>query len=242
MYLTYIYNSGFVLEGKDETLIFDFYRDSKGDVSPDYIHNKALRNKGSIYVFCSHSHPDHFNKGILKWKELRPDIIYIFSKEILDSHKAKPEDAVFLDKLDTYQDDRLGAKAYGSTDIGGSFLIKWESKIIFHAGDLNNWHWNEESTAEEIKKAESDYHRELNLLAEDVRHINLAMFPLDPRLGKDYMSGAEDFVKTVKVDIFSPMHFRKHFDDIPPFVPYARKYGCECVCWKYEGETKNIDI
>lgn len=240
--LTYIYNSGFVLESKNETLIFDFYRDSQGGESADYVHNRALRNNGCIYVFCTHSHYDHFNKEILKWKKLRPDIIYIFSKEILDNHKAKPEDAIYLDKFETYQDQNLRVKAYGSTDIGGSFLIKWHDKTIFHAGDLNNWHWNEESTADEVKKAESMYHRELNLLAKDVKHINLAMFPLDPRLGKDYMLGAKEFVKTIKVDVISPMHFREHTEDIPPFALFAQEYGCECICWKHEGETIKIDL
>ena len=42
--------------------------------------------------------PDHFNREILTWKEARPDIRYIFSKDILKSHRAKPEDATYIKK------------------------------------------------------------------------------------------------------------------------------------------------
>ena len=48
----------------------------------------------------------------------------------------------------------LRIQAFGSTDVGISFLIHLQGKSIFHAGDLNNWHWSEESTEQEIRKAE----------------------------------------------------------------------------------------
>jgi len=42
--------------------------------------------------------------------------------------------------------DDVGIHMYGSTDEGGSFYIKTntaniDSDSIFHAGDLNWWHW-----------------------------------------------------------------------------------------------------
>lgn len=83
----------------------------------------------------------------MKWIEQRNDITYIFSKEILDSGKAKEDDAVFLDKLESYQDDNLIVKAYGSTDIGGSFYIETNGKAIFHAAATSTmlrdsvWDW-----------------------------------------------------------------------------------------------------
>lgn len=236
MELTYLYNSGFVLENEGQTLIFDYYHDSP----QKYVHKKALKNEGVVYVFCSHSHADHYNKEILTWKQQRSGIIYIFAKEILDSGLTEADDAVYLDKLETYQDNKMKVTAYGSTDIGGSFLIELNGKSIFHAGDLNNWHWKEESTEEEVKEAENYYHKELKLLANDVKHIDLAMFPVDSRLGKDYMRGAEEFVKSIKVDWFAPMHFREHYKEAAAFGSFARQYGTKCIGWTHEGEKVEI--
>lgn len=237
MKLTYIYNSCFVIEEAGLTLIFDYYRDSSGKAKDGVLHNDLLKNEGRKYIFCSHSHPDHFNREILTWKQDYQDMTYIFSKELLDSGKAKPEDAIYLDKLQTYNDDMLEIKAYGSTDVGGSFIIRRGDRIIFHAGDLNNWHWNEESTKKEVLEAEAYFQRELELLSGEIKHINLAMFPVDPRLGKEYMLGAEQLVSAIKVDYFSPMHFGKHYDKIAAFASFAAQHQCKCICWEKRGET-----
>ena len=50
-------------------------------------------------------HPDHFNKEVLQWREQRPDIIYIFSKDILRHRRAQKEDAVWLKKGEEYKDE-----------------------------------------------------------------------------------------------------------------------------------------
>jgi len=233
MKLTYIYHSGYAIEGEGFTIIIDYYKDSDNNV----VHNELLKKEGKLYVLCTHSHHDHFNKEVLKWKMEHPNVIYIFSKDILSYRKAKARDAIYLDKGNSYQDETLYIKAYGSTDLGVSFLIKTSDKTIFHAGDLNNWHWNEESTEDEICEAEDFYQRELNLLVADVKHLDLAMFPIDPRLGKDYMKGAEQFVNVIKTDIIAPMHFDEAYDKAVAFAPYASAKGCKCICWQHTGES-----
>lgn len=240
MKLTYIYHSGYAIEGDGFTIIIDYYKDSADTSCEGIVHKELLKKEGVLYVLCTHSHHDHFNPEILKWKVDRPDIIYIFSKEILTSGKAKADDAIFLDKLEPYKDHTVTIKAFGSTDLGGSFLMYIATEIIFHAGDLNNWHWNEESTKEEILEAETFYSSELSLLAKEVKHINLAMFPVDPRLGRDYMKGAEQFVDIIKTDIFVPMHFGEAYDKAANFARYAATRRCRCICWKHRGESINF--
>ena len=238
MKLTYIYHSGYVIEGDNYAIIIDYYKDSGG--VNGIVHEEILRKKGRLYVLCTHSHHDHFNPEILGWKLVNPDIRYIFSKDILDNKQAGAKDAYYLDKLDGYEDDILTIKAYGSTDLGVSFLIKVGGKVIFHAGDLNNWHWNEESTPEEILEAETYYLSELNLLAKDVDYIDLAMFPVDPRLGKDYMKGAEQFIDKIKTGIFVPMHFGEAYDKAAAFERYANAADIKFVGWKQKGESINF--
>ncbi|MDU1889351.1 MAG: MBL fold metallo-hydrolase [Dysgonomonas sp.] len=236
MKLTYIFHSGFAIEYKGITIIIDYYKDSSDDKNKGIVYSHLLKNPGKLYVLSSHSHSDHFNKEILQWKNEKDDITYIFSKDILDNKKAKASDATYLEKLDTYKDDNLFIQAFGSTDIGISFLIKLDGHTIFHAGDLNNWHWNEESTPEEITEAETYFANELNTLAQHIQHINLAMFPVDWRLGKDYMKGAEQFISTIKVDTFAPMHFVTDYKSANAFASTAEKYECKFIEIKEKGQ------
>lgn len=237
MKLTYIYHSGFAIEGDGFTIIIDYYKDSADKESEGIVHKELLKKEGKLYVLCSHSHYDHFNPDILKWRMIHPDVIYIFSKDILTYRKAKDRQAIYLKKMDSYQDDTLKVRAFGSTDLGISFLIEAKGKTIFHAGDLNNWHWNEESTEEEVHEAEFSYNDELRLLADSVKHVDLAMFPIDPRLGKDYMKGAEQFVSAIKTDMLAPMHFDEAYDEAAAFKPFAKSRECVSVCWRQKGES-----
>lgn len=236
MKLTYIYHSGYAIEASNFTVIIDYYKDAPSNGESNSI-DKLLDKKDKLYVLSTHSHADHFNPEILKWKEKKKDIIYIFSKDILDNNLAKPDDAIYLDKLEVYKDNNIHIEAFGSTDLGVSYLMKLEDKTMFHAGDLNNWHWNEESTVQEIKEAEDYYERELSLIAASVKHINLAMFPIDPRLGKDYMKGAEQFINAIQIDILVPMHFGESYDKAAAFSSIAAKRNCRFICWKHKGES-----
>lgn len=236
MKLIYIYHSGFAIEADNCTIIIDFFKDTEG-LRKGIVHDCLLKKPGKIYVLSTHSHADHFNKSILKWKEQRPDIHYIFSKEIFDSLRLKEEGIVYLDILKIYTDNTVKVQAFGSTDIGGSFLIECEGKKIFHAGDLNNWHWDEESTDEEILEAEDNYLNQVTLLSEHTSHLDLVMFPIDNRLGKNYMLGAKQFIDTIKTDAFAPMHFSKNYESANAFKAYAEQKDVRFFEIREKGDT-----
>jgi L-ascorbate metabolism protein UlaG (beta-lactamase superfamily) len=233
MKLTYLYNSGYVIEGKQCTVIIDYFRDSGNE----YAQSALTSFPGKIYVLSSHWHPDHFSRHVLKWKNIRQDIVFIFSKDILKRKFVSRESAIFLAKGSVYQDEILIIKAFGSTDVGISFLIETEGKKIFHAGDLNNWHWDEESTPAEIQRAEQKYLKELKALADETNQLDLAMFPVDCRLGKNYMRGAEQFINAIQTTLFAPMHFGENYHEANAFQTYAEKAGSRFAAWTKTGES-----
>jgi len=147
-----------------------------------------------------------------------------------------------MQKDDKFEDDLIEVDAYGSTDLGVSFKITTEKKVVFHAGDLNNWHWKEESTPEEVKEAESYYERELNHVAASTPNLDVAMFPVDPRLGKDYMQGAEEFMKKIPTKLFVPMHFDVAYDKAKAIIPVARKCGASTFVPSHRGELFDMEI
>ena len=162
------------------------------------------------------------------------------SKDILKSHRAKPEDATYIKKGETYEDDTIRIEAFGSTDVGSSFLIHLQEWNIFHAGDLNNWHWSEESTEAEIRKANGDFLAEVKYLKEKAPKIDLALFPVDRRMGKDYMKGAKQFIEQIKTTIFVPMHFSEDYEGGNALRDFAENAGCRFVSITHRGESFEI--
>lgn len=240
MRLTYIYHSGFAIEAEDFTIIIDYFEDSLGK-EHGVVHDRLLYRTQKLYVLCTHGHSDHYNSKILKWKEIRNDITYIFSKDI-EQKASKFLGINFIDKDEVFKDDLLEVRAYGSTDLGVSFKITYKDMVLFHAGDLNNWHWNEESTEKEISEAENFYARELEHLAISTPSINLAMFPVDPRLGKDYMLGAEQFIKRIPVKLFVSMHFDGEYEKAKKIEDFAEKHNTRVFTPSFRGEVlENIE-
>lgn len=200
--LQYLDHSGFSIETENNFLIFDYY---KGQVQ--------LPNSKNTYVFCSHSHGDHFNPIILEWQNNDPDIKYIFSNDI--SIKQKISSIHFLSAYEELTIDSLRIKSYGSTDLGISFLVKSDGRNIFHAGDLNWWYWWGESQ-EEIENAEKWFKEEMARIKGE--HIDLALFPVDPRLEHNYSVGADYFIQEIKPHILIPMHFWDGYDVVSQYA------------------------
>lgn len=250
--LTYIWHDCFVYDDPRLTIIFDYWKDPTclpGQL-PAFI-QQADKSK-PIYIVVSHHHKDHYTKQIFEWSTLFDNIKYILSKDvakyarhilhpdsIYKGIKPAPESVVVLTTGQTYSDNNIYVKAYGSTDIGNSYCISVAGKSIFHAGDLNAWIWKDESTEEEVDKAISDFDDILETIATDHKVIDFAMFPVDSRIGREYFTGAKIFVRKFDVKKFFPMHFglgdtpeeqKKYQIDATRIDLYANPERGEYVC------------
>ncbi|MGC7873153.1 MBL fold metallo-hydrolase [Desulfosporosinus sp. SYSU MS00001] len=219
--IKYLYHSGFAVETQNNVLIFDYYQGSIGDLK------KSPKN---IYVFVSHSHPDHFNPVILEWQKERSDIHYILSNDISVSPTINN-----LNVLAPYEKIELGSlkiKAYNSTDIGVSFLVEDEGTRLFHAGDLNWWYWID--TKDEMAKAEKEYKDEIQRIkGED---IDFAFFPVDPRLEKNYLAGAKYFIQELNPKYLIPMHFTDSPEILEYFGNEMRNSSCRILKFSHKGQ------
>jgi L-ascorbate metabolism protein UlaG (beta-lactamase superfamily) len=232
MKLTYIFHSGFAIESDETAVIIDYWHDSANIVPA------ILSSKKHVYVLSSHFHQDHFNPSVLSWRNTRQDIRYILSKDILRHKLAKKEDALFLVKGLHYEDENIYIEAFGSTDIGVSWHIKIEDKSIFHAGDLNNWLWLDESPKEDSERMQKMYLGELKDIKKKVSSFDVAMFPVDSRIGRDYMRGAKQFIETFNVKLFVPMHFTANpLSDAMAIEPYTESKGINLFRIKKDGDS-----
>ena len=211
----YIYHSGFVLELEKSILIFDFYRipTDKKNEEESFISKFIKRTDKKVYVFATHSHPDHFNREILTWLEINENIKYILSDDIkIYKHK----NFYFTKEDDSFELDNLKINTFGSTDLGSSFYINTENKNIFHSGDLHFWHW-EDDTLEEEKTMYDAYMVQLEKIKK-LDRIDIAFVPVDPRLGVNTLEGVELFYKILKPRIIIPMHFSNDYSQMKNFI------------------------
>jgi L-ascorbate metabolism protein UlaG (beta-lactamase superfamily) len=235
MKLTYIYHSGFAITDEHAIIVIDYWHD------PACVMPRLLEDGRDLYLLSSHFHEDHFNPEILKWRKRRQNIQYILSKDILRHRRAQKEDGVFLAKGAEFTDKNLSIKAYGSTDSGVSWYIEAEGKRIFHAGDLNNWYWTNGRNEKEAINMEKHFLGEIKDIRKDITEVDLAMFPVDARLGNEYMRGPEQFLKNIRTHLFAPMHFSAcPIEMANLFKGTAKKYGTSFFTINKEGDSINI--
>ena len=198
MKITYIQHSCFLVETTTCYYIFDY---EKG-------HIPELDTTKPIFVLSSHSHHDHYNAEIFSiLKSMEMQSVYA----ILSDDISIPTDVDVLSVSSGKDYElKLGQKitTFTSTDLGVAFLIEDQGKLIFHAGDLNDWVWEGEDISynEQMTK---DYRKQIDLLAEklDGREIDVAFAVLDPRQEKDYDRGLCYFLEHISVKQVYPMHY-----------------------------------
>ena len=104
---------------------------------------------------------------------------------------------------DTVEADNLTVTMFGSTDAGGSFLVDTGTHRIFHAGDLNWWHWSGD-TPENIAEAKALKEKEFAPLLG--LSVDIMMFPVDARLEVAREWGALEVLGMMNTKLFIPMH------------------------------------
>ncbi len=198
MKVTYIHHSSFLVETARFYYLFDY---EKGSLP-------AMDVAKPIYVFSSHGHADHYNPEIFSMLTasgmqhiravLSDDIEVPAGINTLQVSPEKEYDLGLQQKLITFQ----------STDLGVAFLLEDQQKLIYHAGDLNDWVWEEESDSYN-EQMSIDYRKQIRLLSEKLNHreIDVAFVVLDPRQGKDYDRGLCFFLENISAKQVYPMHY-----------------------------------
>ena len=205
----YLFHSGFAIKTPNHFLVFDYYSDTPTETDRSLLGgviNPAEIKDLDVMVFSSHSHGDHFNPKILTWEKDINKINYILSHDIKVVEKSENITKVFPGH--EYEIDNIKIKTLNSTDKGVAFLIEVDGITIYHAGDLNWWHWEGEAESANLKMGKN-YKEQINLLKDT--QIDIAFVPIDLRLEKNYLLGLDYLVKTTDIKTIFPMHFGDDF-------------------------------
>lgn len=232
--VTFLDNSGFIVATDDVIMVFDYYRD------PAHALHRTLEQSPEkpVVFFVTHHHPDHFNKSIFELAQNHKRT-YVLSNDVYPQNVPDNLAVAGMSKGDVIEDlpGSLTVKAFGSTDAGVSFLVMTKTgEKIFHAGDLNDWHWQDEASMREVEEAGNHFRTIVNRIAEEVPAVDIAFFPVDVRLGSDFARGAREFLNAVKVRDFFPMHFKGDYKKACDFAGYEVE-GTTMHCLHTPGES-----
>jgi L-ascorbate metabolism protein UlaG (beta-lactamase superfamily) len=204
--VTFLAHSGFLAELDTVCLLFDWW---KGELP-------ELPDK-PLFVFASHRHPDHFSPRIFQLDDGGRDVRFLLAKDIRLSGRnrekwgltdAAAEKCVSVGGNETLPLPGLLVETLPSTDEGVAFLVTADGRTVYHAGDLNWWHWEGEDKAFN-RNMEVDFKRDLEPLRG--RRIDLAFAPLDPRLGESSGWGLRYLLELADVVRAFPMHQWEEF-------------------------------
>ena len=227
----YLGGSGFLVSAGKIGLLFDC-SDSGAEkrIMPE---KETLLTYDRLYVFVSHGHEAHFSPKIY---EICPhDSEFILGYDVPEEYEGKR-----MKPGDTLEFADLTAEAYDSTDEGVSFLVRVGGLVLFHAGDLNWWHWRDVSTLPEIEESERDFRACVDAIPE--KTIDLAFFPVAPRQGSMYDAGAGYFVMAIKPRVLIPMHFQGRPDAARRFALTSGTAYTRIAAMSEAGETMELQF
>ena len=218
MKVTYIHHSGFLVETEQCYYLFDYEKGSLPE----------MNTEKPVFVLSSHSHGDHYN----------PEIFSLLSQSGMQHIQAVLSDDIEAPAgvntltVSPGKEYALGIQqkltTFRSTDLGVAFLIQDQEEWIYHAGDLNDWVWDEESDAYN-EQMTRDYRKQITLLSEKLNHreIDAAFVVLDPRQEKDYDRGMCFFLENIPAKQVYPMHYWEDPSIIGTFLREHPEYNAQ---------------
>lgn len=229
MKVTYIYHSGFAVELDNCVLLFDYYQ---GKI-PKWEKGKK------VYVFASHRHHDHFQLKIFDLAKEYPKVHFFLSNDIKLNEKYLERNHIDssvkgkitnIGKNKRVFFDDIEVSTLRSTDEGVAFIVKAEGRRIYHAGDLNWWHWEGDALSVNEDRGRA-YKKEIDTIQD--MHFDAAFVPLDPRLERAYGFGMDYFLEHTKADKVFPMHMWEKYE-------YIGKYKKTTAGHRYEKQIADI--
>ena len=225
MKVTYLKHSGFMVESRNYIYLFDYIG---GNI------DKSIKSDKKIYVMVSHVHDDHFSKIIFDIATKHNNVTYVLSYDVVKKIKKNAVLSKMVEQLniirvqahEKYKIDDIVVETLKSTDEGVAFIVSEKDGTIYHAGDLNWWHWEGEPKSWN-RNMEFNFKREIDSMRG--RKIDIAFIPLDPRQEDVYYLGMNYFIKNVGANEIYPMHFWGE----PRIIDrYKSEYGGENIVSK----------
>ncbi|MDI9496909.1 MAG: MBL fold metallo-hydrolase [Bacillota bacterium] len=201
--LGFLAHSGFVFDHPSFRLVFDWYEDPAAVL--------AQRDGRPLVYFASHSHHDHWNDGLLvpvPGRVVHRVLERGCAERVSAAGMAGIENLHYVDEHTVLDlrlgEERLRIECFPSTDEGVAFVVHTALLTLYHAGDLNCWDWQDEEGPEMRRRYREILARIRGRLGPVC--LDLAMVPLDARLGETALDGCLELVRELEPRLLVPMH------------------------------------
>lgn len=213
--VTYLYNSGWLIETTNEIILIDYVPADK--LQPDSILFKKLNNGSATnkknFILITHEHDDHFYKPLLNWHKKIKNLTTILGWDYQTSDKS----ILKIYNRDSLTIGSLKIISHPSTDAGSGFLIIAGSLTFYHAGD--HAAWSNEMT--------ENFANEIKFIKNAAKKIDMAFMPVvRGKLGNckstaSIANGAMLALQIMKPGIVFPMHIQ--CDDFKPYIEFDKE-------------------
>lgn len=192
MRVEYIDNNGYIIETDKAVYVFDFV---EGLLPSTY-----LRSGKPLILLVSNGNPEFYSESI-----------YVFKKTIIYSNDIKQEPYNKVFQMFPGDMVHLGfakVHALGSNREGLIYIIEEDGKRFMHAGNFNNWHYQEYSTEKRVE-IETSYFLEILDSLKDFKPLDILIFPVNATMGYNYDHGAKRAIRVLKPKHFFPTQFKR---------------------------------
>lgn len=236
--VTYFYQSTFAVAVGKTLLVFSYHENNQENKAGIPITDQDFSGFNNILVFIPMASAVHMDEVVFSWKPSFP-ITYIASQD-LKGKVPERSNIRFVQEGDSFSVADAAIRVCGATDEGVSFLVKTHGVSVYHAGDLNLWHWREQSSPQVIAKAEQTFYETVERIPHEP--LDVCMFPLDPNQGGYYDAGANHIIMTLKPRVFFPMHFGNRSEIAQDYARRMHSRRTNVTALTTPRETAQIDL
>ncbi len=239
MQLTYFWQSSFTVSLGRTLLVFSYHQTGVTNLPEDKrLTDKAFQGYTNIVVFVPDASAEHCDPAIFDWKRSFP-ITYAMNRHAA-KNAPKTADVRACREGDVFSVGNCDVRVFASIGNGVCFLATVGGVRIFHAGDLNLWHWRDENSLKEIARAEAEFYEKAAKLPRD--GIDLCLFPLDPNQGGLYDAGANHVIMRLRPRLFVPMHFGARTEIAQEYARRALSRRTSVFALTAPGEAAAVDF
>jgi L-ascorbate metabolism protein UlaG (beta-lactamase superfamily) len=216
----YLFHSGWAVKTSSALMIFDYLVEkpkpelhslADGIVNPDEIKDQ------NVYVFVSHGHGDHFDRNILKWEKVIPNITFVFGWQ---AQEAQNHHAFGNDRVSKSIGPLKVKNIFHNFDSipESAFLIEVDGLTIYFSGD----HGNSPGALNPVYKDNIDY------MSKQSNVFDLVFLSI---FGSPTYDGELHAIDKFKPRVMLPMHYGGHESTAESFVRLARSKFPETKFW-----------
>lgn len=235
--VTHVHHDCFVLRLGERTLLFDWPDPAHRTPAAEAAAQTALAG-ADLWVFFSHSHPDHCSADVLDLARGAARVRYVLSYDVPEMVPGLDLEGAFIAEPDESLDaDGVLVSCLEANDLGVAFLVESQGVRLYFGGDLALWDWPEQDAA--ARRFTEDYFaKSLDLAAAFGPH--LALVNADPRLAS--WSGACRAAEALRPRLLVPMHAFGDTARVAEFAASCRVPGVEIFAYRRAGDTLELTL